>query len=174
MTLSVFFPSLMGVGIIVSGALLMFDWLRRLFPRGQIRRRHSVAVGAFGAVTDAIAAAGYRLIEPSFLHRGFRRRRTYLLIATTAVVVAAAAIWAGLALYNDPKGLFFRSPWVIGIGYGVGTAAVLAALLMMAIALWHTRSPGWLRRLVEKTSLGRYVLPSSRDNIRALSTVERM
>ncbi len=174
MTLSVFFPSLMGVGIIVSGVLLISDWLRRLFPQSQIRRRHNVAVGAFGAVTDALAAAGYRLVEPSFLHRGLRRRRTYVVIATAASLLGAGVIQSGLAFYNDPLGLFFHSPWAIGIGYGIGAAAGVLALLSAAIAVRYANSPAWLQRFVAETLFGRYVLPSGSAKTRALSTVERI
>ena len=59
MTIGVFFPSLMGVGIIISGTLLVSDWLRKLFPKGSVRRKHNVVVGTYGAVGDAIDAARY-------------------------------------------------------------------------------------------------------------------
>ncbi len=72
MTLAVFFPSLMGVGILVSGALLISDSIRRLFPQGSLRRKHNVVVGTYGAVADAVDAAGYHLAEPWFLGRGLR------------------------------------------------------------------------------------------------------
>ena len=78
MTRAVFFPSLMGVGILISGALLISDWLRRLLPYGALRRRHNVIVGTYGAIADAVGAAGYHLKEPWFLKRGLRRRWSYI------------------------------------------------------------------------------------------------
>ena len=81
MTLAVFFPSLMGVGILISGALLISDWVRRVLPKGAVRREHNVIVGIYGSISDAIDAAGYHLEEPWFLHRGLRRRWVYLAIA---------------------------------------------------------------------------------------------
>ena len=173
MSVAVFFPSLMGVGIIVSGALLVSDWLRRLLPQGRIRRQHDVVVGTYGAVQYAIDAAGYRLAEPWFLHRGLRRRQTYVVIAMIALTVGASAMWGALAFYDDPKGLFFRSPWAIGIGYGVVLAGLLLALLCVAIAAWYHRPPRIILWIVAETALGRHVLPSRSDPQAALSNIEK-
>jgi hypothetical protein len=173
MIVAVFFPSLMGVGIIVSGALLVSDWMRRLLPQGQIRRQHDVVVGAYGAVADTIGAAGYRLAEPWFLRRGPRRRSTYVVLAVWSVLVGAGSIWVGLAFFNDPRGLFYHSPWATGIGYGVGSVALCFGALCLTVAIWHSNLPLPLRRLIEETSLGRYVLPSRSDNAAALSSIEK-
>lgn len=173
MMVAVFFPSLMGVGIIISGALLVSDWIRRLLPQGQLRRQHDVVVGTYGAVRDAVDAAGYRLAEPWFLHRGLRRRRTYVIIALIAIAVGAGAVWGGLAFYHDAKGLFFHSPWPIGIGYGVGAAAALLALFCLTIAAWYRKPPRPIIWIVAETSLGRYVLPSRSDHTAALRQIEK-
>lgn len=173
MTLAVFFPSLMGVGILVSGALLISDWVRRLLPQGQIRRQHDVVVGTHGAVTDAIDAAGYRLIEPSFLYRGLRGRRTYVIVAVVALLVGAAATWSGLAFYNDPKGLFSKSPWAIGIGYGVGAAGTLLAVFCLVIAGLYNHLPRLIRWVIQETSLGRFVLPTPAEQTAAFHNIER-
>ena len=173
MTLAVFFPSLMGVGILISGALLISDWMRRLFPQSRIRRQHGVVVGTYGTVTDAIDAAGYRLAEPSFLHRGLRRRATYLALAILFVSFGVGAVWAGRAFYMDPRGLFYRSPWATGIGHGVGTAAFCLATLCLVIAIWYRRLPRPVERLVEETSLGRFVLPSRSAQVAALGNIEK-
>lgn len=173
MITAVFFPSLMGVGIIVSAALLLSDWIRRLFPQGRLRRQHDVVVGTYGAITDAIHAAGYQLVEPHFLRRGLRRRRTYLAVAFLATMLGGVSLQGGLAFYNDPRGLFFRNPWAIGIGYGVAAAALAVAILCLVVAIWYRRLPRPLQTLVEQTSLGRYLLPSGRDQAIALSHIER-
>jgi hypothetical protein len=170
---AVFFPSLMGVGIIVSGALLVSDWIRRLLPHSSLHRQHDVVVGTYGAITDAIAAAGYRLAEPRFLHRELRRRRAYLGLAVVLVVGAVAAVRGGLAFYNDAKGVFFRNPWPVGIGYGVAGAALVLAVLLLVIAISYRRLPRALQPLVERTMLGRYVLPSGTDQAAALRNIER-
>lgn len=173
MITAVFFPSLMGVGIIVSGALLISDWMRRLFPQSRLRRQHSVVVGTYGAIADAIGAAGYRLVEPRFLNREPRPRRTYLAAAVFFGLVANASLQGGLAFYNDGRGIFFRNPWAIGIGYGVAAAALAVAIVCLFLAIWHRPLPRTLQRLVETTSFGRYVLPSGSDQVAALANIER-
>ena len=116
--IAVFFPSLMGIGIIISGTLLISDWLRRLFPKGNVHRKHNVVVGTYGAVQDAIEAAGYHLSEPWFIHRWLRPRSTYLGTALGCIALGVTSIWAGRRLFDDPLGVFYRSPWATGIGYG--------------------------------------------------------
>ena len=120
MIVAVFFPSLMGVGIIISGTLLVSDWVRTLLPKGSLRRKHNVVVGTYGVVGDAVDAAGYHLSEPWFINRGLRQRSTYLVITAVTIAGGIGAIWSGLLFFDDPLGLFYRSPWAIGIGYGVG------------------------------------------------------
>ena len=58
MILGVFVPSLMGAGILVSGAILLVDVLRRYLPQSGLHRRHRVAIGAFNVVAGAAAWAG--------------------------------------------------------------------------------------------------------------------
>ncbi len=59
MIVAVFVPSLIGVGILVSGAILLSDLLRRYLPQGGLRRRHRVAMGAYHVVSEA-AGWGWR------------------------------------------------------------------------------------------------------------------
>ena len=172
MTFAVFFPSLMGVGIIVSGTLLLSDWLRRLFPQVRLRREHAVAAGAYGAITDALAAAGYHLAEPGFLRRGLRHRSTYVAVAIAGALLAAASVRSGLALHNDPR-VLLESPWAVGIAYGLGGAAAVLSVTGLVIAIWYRRLPRLLRGLVEATSLGRYNLPTATDQTTSLSKIEK-
>ena len=95
MTVAVFFPSLMGVGILVSGALLISDWVRRLLPQGSLRRKHHVIIGTYGSIAETVDAAGYHLEEPWFLKRGLRERSTYLMLAVGSTVAAVASSGAG-------------------------------------------------------------------------------
>ncbi len=172
MTLAVFFPSLMGVGILISGVLLVSDWVRRLLPHRTLRRKHDVVVGTYGVIADAVGAAGYHLEEPWFLKRGLRNRSTYFGLAVGLVLMGIGSIWAGAEFYADPLGLFYESPWAVGIGTGVGIALLLAALVcLIAGAAYHSapRSIGWL---VSESPLGRLILPSDQDQIAALNTIE--
>ena len=173
MTVCVFFPSLMGVGILVSGALLISDWLRRLFPQSNLRRKHNVVVGTYGAIGDAVDAAGYRLTEPWFIRRGLRSRATYAGIVAVIFVAGLASVRAGDKLFDDPLGVFYKSPWAIGIGYGVGTALFAFAALCLAICLIYASLPKPLMRLVSETSLGRIVLPTEADHQQAVHNIEK-
>ncbi len=173
MTVAVFFPSLMGVGILVSGALLISDWVRRLFPQGSIRRKHNVVVGTYGAVGDAIEAAGYHLEEPWFLGRGLRNRSTYLAWSIVLWIAGVASMWAGVEFFDDPLGLFHKSPWAIGIGYGFGAALMLLASLSLFVAITYTATPHFVMRLITDTSLGRIILPTDEDHEAALNNIEK-
>ncbi len=173
MITAVFFPSLMGVGILISGALLISDWIRRLFPQSHMRREHNVVVGTYGAVADAVDAAGYRLQEPWFLGRGLRKRSTYLVWAGLLALAAAGSIWAGIEFYRDPLGLFYESPWAVGLGYGFGAAFVVAALLCLIIGTSYRSTPRLLMKLVTDTSMGRIILPTDEDHETALNNIER-
>jgi len=173
MTFAVFFPSLMGVGILISGALLVSDWMRKMLPHGRIRKRHNVVIGIYGSIADAVEAAGYRLDEPWFLSRGLRRRWIYIAIAATLTAVGITSIWAGVEFFNDSKGLFYRSPWATGLGYGVGAAAFCGAALCLTIGVVYRALPKPLRRLVEETSLGKIILPTQADHDAALNNLEK-
>lgn len=169
----VFFPSLMGVGIIISGALLISDWLSRLLPKRSLRRKHNVAVGTYGAVSDAVDAAGYRLAEPWFIRRGLRRRATYVGTAIATFAASAISVGIGNRLFDDPLGVFYQSPWAIGLGYGIGTALLVFALLCLAIALVYTSLPKLLMQLVKETSIGRIVLPTDADYQKAVHNIKK-
>ena len=173
MTLAVFVPSLMGVGILISGALLVSDWMRRMLPHGRIRKQHNVVVGIYGSIADAVDAAGYHLDEPWFLRRGLRNRSTYFGAAAVLMVLGLTSMWIGVEFFNDPKGLFFRSPWATGLGYGVGAAALAAATISLVIGAVYRALPRFMKRLVEETSVGRIILPTPADHDAALENLEK-
>ncbi len=173
MIVGVFFPSLMGVGIIISGALLVSDLLRRLFPKSNVRRKHNVIIGTYGAVGDAVDAAGYHLQEPWFVNRGLRRRSTYVIASLLTTTVGLLSVWIGRRLFDDHLGLFYESPWAIGIGYGVAAAMVILALLCLATAIIYESLPRPFMYLVKETSLGRIVLPTGDDQAAAIIDIEK-
>ena len=173
MTLAVFFPSLMGVGILISGALLISDALRRLFPKGSLRRKHNVVVGTYGAISDAVDAAGYRLVEPWFVRRGLRARTTYVLAAVVLVAAGFVSALVGESFFDDRLGVFYESPWAVGLGYGFGAAFWLLALICLTIAALYRSLPRPIMRLVSETSLGRIVLPTDADHREAVHNIAK-
>ncbi len=173
MTVAVFFPSLMGIGILVSGALLISDWVRRLLPQGSVHRKHHVVIGTYGAISETVDAAGYHLEEPWFLSRGLRERTTYLELALGFTLAGWASIWIGVQFYEDSLGLFYESPWAVGIGYGVGAALLLLAALCALIGLAYRSTPRLIMRLVAETSLGRIILPTEADHEAALNRIAK-
>jgi hypothetical protein len=169
--LTVFVPSLMGIGIIVSAALLISDGIRRLIPRRRLEHRHRVAVGTFVVVERAARAAGRALEPPSFLQRGLRSRAGYLVLGATLVAVGSAAIGIGISAYRDPLGVFFASPWALGLGWGIGSLAMLSGLVAFVLAVVHRQLPAPFQGIVTATWYGRLVVPDRQQRRAALRRV---
>lgn len=165
MMLAVFFPSLMGFGILVSGALLISDAVHKRLPRQGRRRRYRMALGAHGIVAHAAHAAGRTIDPPWFLTRAFRSRIIYLAAGVCCGAAAAAVVATGVALYSDVKGVFYLSPWVYGLTVGFSVAFVLVAVLAGILAAVHRRSPAPLRWLVHTTLAGRLEVPAHSDEV---------
>jgi len=163
--LGVFFPSLMGFGILVSGALLVSDAVHKLLPNQGRRRRRRIVIGAYGVMAAAARTTGRELPGPSFLRRAIRSRREYLGVA----LVAAGALWltvvAGNEAYEDAKGVFHSSPWISGLTIGFGIAFGLVALAAGVLAIVHRRSPRWVDWLIENTIVGRLRIPATEDAV---------
>lgn len=161
MILAVFFPSLMGFGILVSGALLLADVVNRMLPHRGRRRRHRVVAGAYGIVARAAGATGRSLASPAFLVREFRSRPSYLAAAVLLSGAAVIAIVSGLAAHGDVRGVFYRSPWAFGLGVGFGSAFGVLAAVALVLAIGHRRLPRWVHWVVGNSLLGRLRVPSS-------------
>lgn len=159
MTLAVFFPSLMGFGILVSGALLVGDLVNKALPRSARRREYRVAAGAYGALVTVASTAGRQVPRPHFLVRTLRARATYGLAALALGGVAVAGWSAPMAAYNDVRGVFHESPWMLGLAIGIAIGFALMALVAVALAAAYRRSPQWLLWLVRSTPVGRIQVP---------------
>jgi hypothetical protein len=155
MILGVFFPSLMGVGILASGALLVADQVRKLIPNRGIRRQHRVATGAFGVVAAAAGAAGRRVARSDLLDREPRSAVAYAAISSVVAAVGLAVVLSCRSAYLDPIGPFHDSPWMIGIGWAAGIASGALALVATALAMTRSNPPGLLSRIVRSTGFGR-------------------
>jgi hypothetical protein len=168
--LAVFFPSLMGFGILVSGALLVSDAVHKLLPHEGRRRRRRIAIGAYGVVAAAARTTGRRLPAPAFLRRSMRARGEYFGVALLALGGMWLVIVAGTEAYEDAKGVFHQSPWIYGLTIGFAIALGLVALLAAAYGLLHERAPAPMQWLVAHTVVGRLRIPSPDDAIANLRT----
>lgn len=157
--LNVFVPALMGVGMILSGILVIADWVNSLLPNGRIRRKQEVAAGAKGVVASVALAAGYEVVGPDFRQREWRSRLAYFVGVLMFAGLGAAALVAGLLAFNDDTGLFYRNPWMIGLGVGAASVLGLLTLQLLFFALVHRRSFRAAHVLVETTWFGRLKLP---------------
>jgi hypothetical protein len=159
MILGVFFPSLMGFGILVSGALIIADAVHRVLPNQGKRRRYRLTRGAYGVVAYAAAAAGRPMKPPGFLTRSYRSRLTYLAVSVVSGGTGAVIVTAGTAAYRDVRGVFYESPWISGLTIGFAIALAVVATVGLILAAAHERSPAPFRWLVGTTPAGRLQVP---------------
>ena len=157
--LHVFLPALMGVGMIVSGLLVIGDWVHNLLPNGRVRRKQQIVAGAKGVVVSVAQAAGYDVAGPDFHAREWRPRWSYAVWVLVFVGVGAGALLAGLLAFNDDAGLFYRNPWMVGLGVGTAGVLGLLALQLLFFAVVHRRSFRAAHVLVETTWFGRLKEP---------------
>lgn len=157
--LHVFVPALMGVGMIVSGFLVIADWVHNLLPNGRVRRKQQIAAGAMGVVVSVAQAAGHDVDGPDFHSREWRPRWYYAVGGFVFAAVGAGALLAGLLAFNDDAGLFYRNPWMVGLGVGTASVLGLLALQLLFFTLVHRRSFRAAHVLVETTWFGRLKAP---------------
>ena len=153
--LSVFVPALMGVGMIVSGMLVLADWVRKLIPNRGIRKRQEIVLGARGVVSGVAEAAGLAIESPDFAAREWRPRWVYGVATLVATIVGLVGLALGLLAFNDDAGLFYRNPWMVGIGLFVASTMGLLALQLLFFSVAHHRSFRAAQVLVATTWFGR-------------------
>jgi hypothetical protein len=79
---------------------------------------------------------------PEFLTRRLRARWVYLVTAAVCVGAGAAGLWVGIDAFEDSLGVFYRSPWAIGLGVGFLVALLLMAAMALTLAAFRSsRSP---------------------------------
>ena len=103
----------------------------------------------------------------------FLQAFVYLAAAVATAAAGGMSMWIGVQFYEDAKGLFYRSPWATGIGYGVGAALLLLAVMCLTIGIVYRHLPRPMMRLVADTSLGRIILPTREDHNAALTNIEK-
>lgn len=164
--LFVFLPGLMGAGILLSGAILLADGVRKLAPNRGVRRRVNVARGVRGVVAGAARAAGQPVPQPELGRREPRSRWSYLVLGAALGAMAGVFVRAGLDAYLG-RGTMYHNSWALGIWIGMGAALAMLAILGFALAGPAGERSVRLRRVVDATWLGRLRPPPEDRHQRA-------
>lgn len=159
--LSVFVPALMGVGILVSGILVLADWLRRLIPSAGLRRKHEMVKGALGVVTGVAETVGLQVEGPDLSKRLWRSRLVYLLAALAAVGLGVLISAVMLGVWSDDQSVYHENPWLLGIAIGSFFVFGFLAAQLLFLGLVHRRSFRAMHVLVESSWFGRIAPPPS-------------
>ena len=157
--LHVVVPALMGVGMIISGVLVVGDFVRKLFPSRGVHRKQQIARGAHGVVANVASAAGYQVEGPSFYRRGFRSRLAYFGSAIVAAAIAGGVVAYGFSTISNQASQLYQNGMVIGIAIVVGAVLGLLSLQLLFFAIVHQRSFTAAHLLVETTWFGRPLVP---------------
>ena len=161
----VFLPGLMGLGVIVSGLVLVADAFRRLFPSRGLRRKSQVAHRMYGVTAAAARAAGRELPEPELLRREPRPAWVYWATAAAGAALAMLFVRTGFHVFQEP-GRLYANNWTIGLGIVAGLVPAIIAGLAFAVAVAGRDRPARLQLLVEETWLGRHrALPAARADV---------
>lgn len=159
MTLAVFVPALMAVGLLVSATIVIADWVSGLFPSRSVWRKQQVARDALGSVSRIAAAVGTDVQTREIQRRVRRTRTAYVLAAAIFSVLGVIVVQFGQDLYEEPIGLLHANPWSLAIGYGLGGFLLVVALLSLVPAVVTLQPGRVVRALVERTWLGKPALP---------------
>ena len=158
-TFGVFFPALMSAGILVSGVILLSDAVRRLMPNRGQRRRYRVAMGTYGVIAKTAATVGVRIDPPEFLTRRLRPRSAYAATAAVCIGAGSAALWVGIDAFEDSHGVFYQSPWAIGLGVAALVAFGLVAFMALALTVVRSSRSASIAWVVEHSPYGRISVP---------------
>ena len=157
--LGVFVPGLMGAGILLSGAILVSDGVRKLLPSRGVRRRLNVVRGVRRIVVDMAEAAGMESEEHNLVGR--ERRSAWVYAAATfgsLPLTAVVARWGFNAFNSSGSSLEGNA---MAIFYGLVAAGVLAfvGLVSATLIVPRLKLPKPVRWLLYRTIFGRLSAP---------------
>jgi hypothetical protein len=156
---NVFVPGLMGAGILLSGAILISDGVRRLLPSQGVRRRLNVVHGVRRIIVDLAEAAGMEIEERNLIRR--ERRTSWLYLLMSAVTFPLAFLvgrWGINAFSSTGSSLEGNA---MAIYYGMFAATVLGAVGLVGLTLLVPRlnPPRPVAWLIARTALGQLIEP---------------
>jgi hypothetical protein len=149
----VFVPSMMGVGILLSLAVLASDALRALTPntaraRAQARRRRQ----AQALVAPLAHAVG--LPSTASHRRRLRARWVYVALFIGGVSLSLYVAIGSTANYLRSDGYLEGVVWVETLAVASSLFFMALGLLALAIAWSYPVVPRRMRRIVDRTPLG--------------------
>lgn len=156
--LGVFVPGLMGAGILLSGAILVSDGVRRLLPSRGVRRRLNVVRGVRRIVVDMADAAGIEIEERNLMRRERRPRLLYAAVGAVSLTLAFFVVRWGFNAFSSTGSSMEGN--AMAIFYGLILGAGLTGLGV--VTAWLTlpvRAPRHIRWLVRHTVVGRLAPP---------------
>ena len=151
----VFVPSMMGVGILVSLAILVADGLRALMPaaaesRARARRRRR----AVGLVAPLAEAAGVPAPTISAVRRRLRPRWAYLGLFVAGVSLSLYVAIGSTENFRREGGYLEGVVWVEVLAIASSLLFLAVGLVGLAIARRYPLVPHWARPIVDHTPLG--------------------
>lgn len=158
MILGVIVPTVLGIGILISIAVVLRDVYERLRGPGWMSRR----CGRQGCAAAELAigpAAAPAAEDP--LRRGVRSRTWYLLVGVALLVVAvwvAAGSWGNYIGWRD----WLESiAWLFLVFLAGAAVAGVVGVACLLVAFHAERPPAWVVVLLARTPLGRAPLRDS-------------
>lgn len=153
--LHVFVPSIMGVGILASLAILLVDGVRALDPRRTAaRRRISVRRQAGDLVGPVAAAAGVPLPPPPAVRRRLRKRRTYIAVFVVSTATALYVAIGSTANYLRPGGYLEGVVWVQAVASVASMLFLAGGVVALVLAARYPAAPRWARAIVDHSPFG--------------------
>jgi hypothetical protein len=147
--LAVIVPTVLGIGLLLSLAVLARDAFERIRGPGWMSRR----CGRQGVAAAATAMG----VEPSRLppsEAGLRSRTWYSTVGVALVVLAVYLTVGSWGNYAGWRDWLESIAWILsGFLAAAGAAGVLGVAALL-VALRGVRHPAWVRPLLDRTPLG--------------------
>lgn len=151
----VFVPSIMGVGILASLAILLVDAVRALNPRRTAaRRRAYVRRRAVSLVTPVAETIGVPVPPPPAVRRRLRSRRSYVALFVVSTTTALYVAIGSTANYLRPGGYLEGVVWVQAVASAASLLFLAVGVVALVLASRYPTAPGWVRAVVDHSPLG--------------------
>ena len=151
----VFVPSIMGVGILASLAILVADGLRALSPhRSDVRRRALARRRALPVVAPLAAALGLPPPVPPPVRRRLRSRRFYSGLFLISGAISLYVAIGSTANYLRPGGYLEGVVWMQLLATSASLFFLGISVVALALVVRYPGGPRWARSVVDHSPLG--------------------